>query len=752
MAIEQNPNHAERHLKPKQLLVALGAFFLLTVLGGAALAATAIPAIAAAGTATNALTHLFEDVPTDIDFTQPSEQSRIVASDGSLIANFYAENRIVVDSESISPLIKDAAVSIEDERFYEHNGVDAQGIIGAAINNVTGGNLAGGSSITQQYVKNALIEEGRINDDNVAIAKATETSLARKLNEARFAIALENKLTKDEILTAYLNIAQFGPSQWGVESASRYFFGVSAKDVTLPQAAMLAGVTQAPARWDPVKNPEDAKIRRDVVLGKMKELGYITAEDYDAAVNTSIEDMLNVTPASNGCEMGGNAAFFCETVVADLLNSNAWGKDRQDRVNQLYRGGLTIVTTLDRTKQDAAYDAVIGGVPIDDQSSVEASIASVEPGTGKVLAMVQNTRYGSPEALNDPDATKVNLNVDTTRGGGSGFQAGSTFKVFTLVDWIKQGHNQWERLSTSPRTFPRNTWTISCAPELADQWPLGNSGGVNPGIQSVRNITANSYNVGYANMAAQLDLCDISKTASAMGAENGQMATADQAAELAQFGAVEGRPLPFVPRPTFIIGTENVTPLSMANAYATLAAEGMKCETHTFTEIQSSNGDVIATQEPECDRVIDREVALEVTDVLRAVTAPGGSGSAGGLGDRPVAGKTGTTDESWHAWFAGFVPQVSTAVWMGHSEGNIPMRNVVINGQYYRNVFGGTVVAPIFRNYMSRAMDGVPVEQFERSSIHVEPPRPAPRREERDDSDEQQEQPADTGEADDTEE
>ncbi|WP_434700729.1 transglycosylase domain-containing protein [Trueperella pyogenes] len=248
-------SNSGRKMTIRQIIVAFLSFLLLTGVGGGVLAATALPAVVTAGTLANAGTRVFDDLPTDIDFTKPSEQSVILAADGSLLATFFAENRIVVASDQISPLLKQAAVAIEDERFYTHNGIDAQGLLGAAFNNFTGGRLAGGSTITQQYVKNALIEKGRILGDSSVIASATERSIARKLSEARYAIAVENKLTKDEILTGYLNLAQFGPSQWGVEAASRYFFGVSAKDVSLPQAAMIAGITQAPGKWNPITKP-----------------------------------------------------------------------------------------------------------------------------------------------------------------------------------------------------------------------------------------------------------------------------------------------------------------------------------------------------------------------------------------------------------------------------------------------------------------------------------------------------------------
>ncbi len=703
-----------------QLLVVVGSFIALCITGGLLVAATAIPMVASAGTATNAGLTLFDDLPTKIDFTRPSEQSVIRASDGSEIARFYAENRIVVSSENISPMIKNAVISIEDERFMQHNGIDAQGILGAAINNFTGGNLAGGSSITQQYVKNALIEEGRIANDAEQIDQATATTLTRKLNEARYAIAIEKQRTKDEILTGYLNIAQFGPSQWGVEAASRYFFSVPANQVTLEQAAMLAGITQAPNRWNPIKNPEEAKDRRDVVLSQMARLGYISKEQRDAAIAVPVEQMLHVTPTPNGCAAAGNAAYFCETVVNDVLNSPEFGKSRDERVRLLYRGGLEIMTTLDPKAQNDAYQGLTSNLPVDDPSSIQGSISAVEPGTGKILAMVQNTRYGDA-SKEDPNSTKLNVNVGRSRGGGGGFQAGSTFKIFTLAQWFNAGKSASDQVNTSERNYPASAWKISCMPELAGPYGPKNNEGEGGGMRTVAETTARSLNAGFASMATQLDLCDITKIAKDMGVERGSLATAKDVTELAPLGAKEGDPLPLVPNPSMILGTNPVTPLSMANAAATLAADGKMCTPISFTEIRDRSGKTLAKQDSNCRQAIDAEVARKTTSVLQQViSARYGSGTAARLADgRPVAGKTGTANNAYHAWFVGFTPQLATAVWTGHMTGNEPMLNVRVNGRFYSVLYGGTVAASSFADFNNAYLAGKPAASFKSPSAPV---------------------------------
>lgn len=702
----------------RQIIVALLSFFLLTGVGGGILAAAALPIVATTGTVANAGTRVFDDLPTDIDFTKPSEQSVILAADGSHLATFYAENRIVVASDQISPLIKQAVVAIEDERFYTHNGIDAQGLIGAAFNNFTGGRLAGGSTITQQYVKNAIIEEGRILGDSTLIASATERSISRKLNEARYAIAVENKLTKDEILTGYLNLAQFGPSQWGVEAASRYFYGISAKDVSLPQAAMIAGITQAPGKWNPVTNPEEAKKRRDVVLGQMYKLDMISREDFEAAVAVPVEEMLNVTSVPNGCAEAGISAYFCEYVVKDVLNDPALGETREERIAALYRGGIVIHTTINPAEQQAAYDAVVGSVPVGDESSINMALSSVEPGTGHIRAMAQNTNFGNPTP-ESPDDMTLNLNAGMNMGGGSGFQAGSTFKIFTLVEWLKEGHGTLERVNGTPQKFAPNSWKIRCAPGArpGEAWGPGTLDGVGTGMMSVLTATKQSVNPAYGQMANQLDLCNIMDMASNLGVERGRVAM-DGDAETAQIANLSlpyelGEPLPLMPNPAAIIGSNPVTPLSMAVAMATLAADGNRCEPQSYTLIEDSNGNVLSDRQPQCRQVIDKELARRTTSTLAQVVKSDATGERARLaGGRPAAGKTGTANEDYHAWFVGYTPQLASAVWQGHHEGYISMFHSVINGVYHREVYGGLYPAMTFKSYMDAALASEPIQQF----------------------------------------
>ncbi len=657
------------------------------------MAGIAMPAVTAAGTAINAGTAMFEEVPEDLGFTEPSEQSVILASDGSTLARIYAMNRIVVSSDQISQHMKDAVVDIEDKRFYTHGGVDVQGLLGAFVNNISGDAVAGGSSITQQYVKNALIERGRISNDYTLIDQATERSIGRKINEARYAIALEKTMTKDEILTGYMNLAQFGRSEYGVEAAAQRYFSKHAVDLNIVESATLAGITQSPAKYDPAAHPEEAEERRNVVLYTMLDNGHITQEEYDAAVATPVASTLLLSEPQNGCSAAGISAYFCDYVINQALEDESWGTDWDDRVGKLYRGGLTIQTTLDPSMQQAAYDSITGNIPVGDDSNIKMALSSVEPNTGHIKAMAQNTNYGGGSEDGGSWTTTLNLNVGYDMGGASGRQSGSTFKLFTLMEWLRQGHTAYEVLNSNAGTFSAGNFTISCSPDSTDNYTMQNLEGVGGGNMSVLEATRRSVNGTFVRMATQLDLCNIAQLAMDMGVQRGD-------AEDWFYG------------PGMILGSNEITPLSMATAMATLAAEGNSCSPITFTSITDNDGTVLLEKTPSCKQVIEPELARETTAVLQYVMTPGSTGENAILYGRQAAGKTGTSNDDADAWFVGYTPQLSAAIWSGHLEGNTPMLGSVINGRYYWEVYGGLFPALTFSGYMNQALADQPVAYF----------------------------------------
>lgn len=688
----------------------IGTFVLALILalcgGGALMAGIALPFVMTMGTTANAVTGIFDDVPEDLGFTEPSEQTVLLAKDGSVLARFYIENRINVRSDQISQHMKNAVVAIEDRRFYEHHGIDVQGTVSALVSNLTSGGLSGGSSITQQYVKNALLEEGRIADDNEKIKRATEQTIARKINEARYAIAVEKTMTKDEILTGYLNLAQFGPSQYGVETAAQRYFSKSAKDLTVVEAATMAGITQNPAQWDPVRHPEANTERRNVVLGEMYRSGFITEAEMKEAQATPIESYMHVSEQSAGCGSVGISAYFCEYVVKDLLNDKALGATRAERTRQLYRGGKVIRTTLDSARQQQAYDSVVTHQPVDDASGIDAALVSVEPGSGHIVSMVQNTRFGVP---NDTDTrmTQVNVTAPQDMGGGAGFQSGSTFKIFTLVEWLDSGRSAYDVVDSSEGLLPQSSFQASCTNLAGEPWPVGNLGQSNR-PRTVLEGTRMSTNGTFAHMAQKLDLCQIANKAQAMGVERGDHE-------------------PFTIVPPMILGTNNVTPLSMATAGATLANDGIRCDPMSYTSIEEHDGTVISERKPQCQQAISKETARKTNAVLQHVVEPGATGEKAALRGRQVAGKTGTSDKDWHAWFMGYTPQLATVTWQGHMEGNISMFDAVIKGQWHSEVYGGLFPAMMFSDYMNAALAGQPAVPFPQPTTPMRRPAPAMR-------------------------
>ncbi|CAM2986491.1 transglycosylase domain-containing protein [Actinomyces slackii] len=674
-------------------------FLLLSSAGGILSAGFAAPFVGAASAITNASAQLFEELPSDFEIQEPSEVSVIKASDGTQIAEFYAENRIVVPLSDISVNMQNAIVAVEDQRFYQHKGVDPTGMMRALVSNTQSDSRQGGSTLTQQYVRNVLVEAGLKEDDPAAIQEATESTIPRKLREVKYSLTLEQKYSKQQILEGYLNIAPFSPSTYGVEASAQHYFSHSAKEMTVPEAALMAGVTNAPSAFDPVAYPEYAKKRMDWVLSKMLEEKFITQEQHDEGVATQIADMLNVKPEqAAGCGAAGNAAYFCSYVVNEILNSDIYGKEVSDRRQLLVRGGLTITSTLDLGKQQAAQQAIESVIPTDDPSEAKTTVASVEPGSGRIIAMAQNTAFGSPDETH-PQATQVVFAADAKHGGSasesgsSGFQPGSTFKAFILAQWYQEGRSGYTTLNTRPRQFSASSWNISCAPELADSWAPQNVNSSLDGSHSVVSATQQSINVGYAEMLNMMDVCAVTDLAAKMGITTN-----------------DGSPLE--PRPSIVLGSQEVPPLNMAAAFATFAASGTYCRPIAIDSITDTNGTEMAVPSADCSQAMTEEAANKTANTLTSTTqAPRGTAKDAAFG-RPIAGKTGTTDNNDNVWFVGFTPELSTATWVGHSDGYWPLNNQVIGGRMYGTIYGSDLAVPIWRNYMSAALEGAPVQSF----------------------------------------
>jgi membrane peptidoglycan carboxypeptidase len=711
MANPREPRRITRTIPAAQLIGLLLAFVLTAGAGGVIAAGLVIPLASGVNTAVDTGVEVFEEVPAELVPGPLSEQSQIYASDGKTkLATFYVQNRIVVPLDKVSDHMKSAVISIEDERFYNHGGVDPEGISRAALKNFGGGDTQGASTLTQQYVKNVLIEEADRSGDTFGILEAREDSLTRKLREAKLAIALEKEMSKDEILQGYLNIAQFGTSVYGVETASRHYFNKSSSKLSVVEAATIAGITKAPSQFDPLENPEKAEERRDLVIGKMWQLGYITTEERDKALETTLAESLDVQPLDVGCESAKGAAFFCDYVIKEVMSSPEFGKTRDERSSLLYRGGLKITTTLDIKKQRAAEATINDAVPANDPSQLEAAITSVEPGTGKILAMAQNIPYDAG-AEPAPRHTSLNYSADISHGGSRGFQAGSNFKPYILAEWLRSGRQLYDPISASAYSAQVSSFQVQpCKRSLGgDTWNVGNVEGSTSGMTNVLTGTFQSLNTVYARMSHELNLCDIAGTAWDAGFR--PTTSSDPAPRLID-----------VPKETdidvfapMVLGTQSTTPVYQAASYATFASGGTYCAPIAILEVRERDGAKMKVPGSDCKQTLEPAVANTVAFAMTKVF--GSTGTAwklgGGLSDgRPVAGKTGTTNDAYQSWFTGYTPNLSTSVWVGESNGNFKHFDFYVKGQFYEALYGGEIAAPTWKTYMDQAVVGLPVKNF----------------------------------------
>ncbi|MGB4688896.1 MAG: transglycosylase domain-containing protein [Candidatus Nanopelagicales bacterium] len=687
-------------------MASLGAILGVSVLAGTLVGLMLIPFAGSLGVLTRDVVRDFESLPDELNTPPLPERSVILAADGSVLATIYYQNRIEVPLDSIAPIMRQATIAVEDARFLEHNGVDFRGIVRAAASNASSGEISeGASTLTMQYIKNVLVNQATSAEE---LDAARGDSSARKIKEVRLALALEKRFTKSEILSRYLNIAYFGSGAYGIEAASRRYFSKPASNLTLAEAATLAGIVQRPTSYDPIRNPELSAERRNVVLGRMANLGYVSQADANRAMKIPMKSLLNPTQVSNGCT-SSYAPFFCDYVLQSIRENDVFGETPEERETFLRRGGYTITTTLDPTVQKSVTEIVNSTIPIDDPSGKAAAISMVQPGTGHIIAMTQNREWGT----SGKGRTTYNYNAPQSMGGTIGMQAGSTFKVFTLAAALEAGISPNEYISSpSPNTF--NNFRNCETGMPYDPVTVRNS--TTSGTLNMAQATAYSTNTYFMAIEERTGICRPVDIAESLGVTLGN-----------------GDPLLRVP--SFTLGTMEIAPLSLANAYATFAAHGRYCEPVPILEIRDRDGAKLNVPNGDCRQVLDRSVADGVTVMLNGVVdgnIPGRTGAPMNLGDRPVAGKTGTTNESAAVWFAGFTPQVASAVWVGDPRGGyaFPLKDVTINGNYYRQVYGGTIPGPIWKESMLAASADLPIANFDlRTEFTVAPdlpPEPEP--------------------------
>lgn len=691
----------KKSLTLQRVLVLLLAYIMLAVCGGVAASVLFVPGVVGANKTAKAVIPSLKVENVDFDVTSLPQKSTMYARDGStVIATFYNQNRIVVPLKKISKTMQQAVVAREDRRFWTHAGVDVQGVMRAFVQTyLVKGSQQGGSSLTQQYVKNVLLMQAIEDDDSIAQYHATEDTIARKIREMLISVQMEKKYSKAEILQGYLNIAQFGNNLYGVETAAQRYFSVSAADLNVVQSATIAAITKNPSQYDPLveENQKESENQRNIVLKLMLQEGYITQDQYTEAVNTPLKDTLKVQDVNVGCQDTGDYAYFCDFVVHRIQNSEEFGKTRAERNKLLQEGGLKIVTTLDVEANSTMMETARNTIPPDDPSGMEIAMAAVKPGTGEVLSFGLNRYYdATPAAANDPTRTSQNYAVDLADGGGSGWTIGSSWKPINLIAWMEAGHSINDNLQTST-SYPTTDFACSNYSGGADSWNVSNAmgaGTVNP--ESPFLGLVRSHNTTQASMGAILKLCKVADTATELGYHD---AATGETIDKTQ-----------VYTPSMMIGSVNVSPLTMASIFAVYASNGVQCNPIAISKVTDKDGNDLKVPSANCHQAVDKDIIQTLAYTLNQGTVrPDGAGWSFRLADgRKPFGKTGTSEDLAVSG-GSFIPnQIAAFAVVGDAQNPYTNRisNIAINGRYNSYWDGSTIAGPavtdFFNSYISK--------------------------------------------------
>ena len=692
----------KKSLTVQRVLALLLSYVTLCIAGGVVASALFLPAVIGANNVAKAVVPSLKVEGIDFDVTSLPQKSTMYASDGTtVIASFYAQNRTVVPLKSISTYMQQAVVAREDRRFFEHSGVDVQGVLRAFVETyIKKGDTQGGSSLTQQYVKNVLMIQAREDDDPIAEYHASEDTIARKLREMLISVQMEKQYSKLEILQGYLNIAQFGSNNlYGVETAAKRYFNTTAADLNIVQSATIAAITKNPSQYDPSieENQAEAENQRNIVLDLMLQQGFISQQEHDEARNTPLKDTLNIQPAASevGCQAAGDAAFFCDYVSKKILNSEELGATLADRQKLLNEGGLEIYTTMDVNANSAAMNAARDTIPVNDASGFEVAIAAIKPGTGEVLGFGINRTYDATDAAKtDPTHTAINYAVDERDGGGMGWQVGSTWKPINLVAWMQQGHSINESLRTSMRY---NNTDFSCSQyQGVGVWPVQNSGGGTVSPETPLQGLVRSHNTTQAAMAQQIKLCSIADAAKTLGYNN---------SPLGQEDVYSANSL----NPPMTIGSVQASPLTMANVYATLAANGVECTPIAMKRVVDKNANELKVPSANCHQAISSEIAQTTAYALnQGVVQSGGEAATTQLDNgRKTFAKTGTNEDTYMLT-GGFAPNtVAAFVAVGNAESPVRFNGKTINGQYRSSWYGMYIATPAWKEFMNTYLNAI---------------------------------------------
>ncbi|MDR1712367.1 MAG: transglycosylase domain-containing protein [Propionibacteriaceae bacterium] len=619
-------------------------FFIVSAVGGLLVAGLAVPAAGALSLGAGALADTMATLPTELEESPQAERSKLLDADGNVIAWFYDENRQVVSLEDIAQVMQDAQVAIEDHRFFQHGAIDLTGTLRALLS-TSQGVTQGGSSLTQQYVRLVLVEQakkiGGVEGENARIL-ATENTIARKVRELRYAIAVEKKFDKQTILENYLNIAYYGEGAYGVEAAAKHYFGVSAKDLSLAQAAMLAGLVQNPTRTSPNRHPEMAIERRNNVLDRMLELNLITsAEAAEAKATPWVAGQGQ--QAKNGCVNANdkNLAFICDYARRSFLTSSDVATTYTQREDLLLRGGVTIETKVNMKIQKKAQSTIAKLVAAKDK--VISVITAIQPGTGMIVAMAQS-RPKMGENVKKGETYK-NYAAGTDMGGAEGFQAGSTFKMFVAAAALKEGFG----LDTTykvPRTidFKGQTFTGCNGDFTIKKWKVTGSSGTYNLPSAVRH-SVNGY---FAMLEQAVGVCKSVRMADILGLSGANGETIE---DITYGGEIA----------SFTLGAVEISPLAMVTAYGTIAASGERCDPIIISAITTKDGRPITPPDAHCEQVIEKKLANTVAQLMINSFTGGGTSRHAQVPGVEMAGKTGTVDGNKAIWQVAMNPSLAMA-------------------------------------------------------------------------------------------